>query len=336
MSTIGEAMTAPSPDATIVTCVEAGPLERQVVLLARTLRAFAGRWAACPIAAVTPRRGLPLKSSTLRDFEELGVRHIQTPAADDYDWYHLLNKPRALRAAEAMLTTRDVIWIDGDILCLAEPSELLLAADEDVVAAAPDQNVGTTGPGDVNEPFWRAVCQATGMAIDELPWITTLSEQKSIRFYLNSGVFTYRRTCGLGARQAEITQTLLRNRLASHAAGTFFLEQISLGLAIVQLGLRFRPLTHSHNFAVGKKIHGMIDVEALQRTCLLHYHDGMWPHYYPRLLELISHRPEARAIVEAEGPLTAERSLPRRVKGKLIKWSRKRRERRFLASAAVA
>jgi hypothetical protein len=42
---------------TIVACVEAGPLEAQVLMLAETLRAFGGTWAQTDFIAVKPRLG---------------------------------------------------------------------------------------------------------------------------------------------------------------------------------------------------------------------------------------------------------------------------------------
>jgi hypothetical protein len=58
---------------TIVTCVEAGPLETQVLLLAETLRAFGGRWAKTNIVAAKPRRGPSISANTRRQFQRLGV-----------------------------------------------------------------------------------------------------------------------------------------------------------------------------------------------------------------------------------------------------------------------
>ncbi len=53
-------VTTPLPTATIVTCVEYGPLEQMVVRMVDSLRRWGGRLADAPVYAVKPRRGMPL------------------------------------------------------------------------------------------------------------------------------------------------------------------------------------------------------------------------------------------------------------------------------------
>ena len=61
---------------TIVTSVEASPLEAQVLLLVESLRNFGGAWSNTDVIAVKPRRGPRISSLTLREFRRFGVEYI--------------------------------------------------------------------------------------------------------------------------------------------------------------------------------------------------------------------------------------------------------------------
>src|SRR4051794_39348667 len=117
-----------------VACVESGPLEAQTVRLAESIRRFGGALADEEILAITPRFGPPLSQETRRRFRELNVRHERLASHPKYAWYHYLNTPIALAAAEG-LTQADVIcWTDSDLLFMGEPSELALDDSTDFIA----------------------------------------------------------------------------------------------------------------------------------------------------------------------------------------------------------
>jgi hypothetical protein len=288
-----------------VACVESGPLEAQTLRLAQSIRRFGGALADSEILAVTPRFGPPLARATQRGFRELGVRHERVPAHPRYAWYHYLNKPVSLVAAEELTDAPVLTWLDSDIVLLDEPSGLLLGDDLDFAACAPDLGiVGSTGPGSPFEDGWRRLCSIMGMDVDELPWITTDVEQARIRLYFNSGAFSYRRGIGFSDLYMEMCQKALDAHFGFEGNGEHYTDQLVLGLTMLEAGLRWRQLPHTHNFAVASFLPAP-DAADLAAARVLHYHDGMGPHHYATLLEQLRDvHPEVFSWLSAEVPLT--------------------------------
>lgn len=79
-----------------------------------------------------------------------------------------MNKPRALGKVEELAKTECIAWLDSDIILLGEPENLLLGEGEGIAACPSDKNLGTSGPGDENKPYWAAVCRALGIEIDTI------------------------------------------------------------------------------------------------------------------------------------------------------------------------
>jgi hypothetical protein len=288
-----------------VACVESGPLEAQTVRLAESIRRFGGALADSEILAVTPRFGPPLARATRRRFRELGVRHERVPAHPDYAWYHYLNKPVSLAAAEHLTDAPLLAWLDSDIVLLGEPEGLALGPDLDFAAAAPDLGiVGSTGPDSPFDAGWHRLCEVTGVPIDDLPWITTDVEQARIRLYFNSGVFSYRRGIGFSDLYLKMCLKALDAHFGFEGNGEHYTDQLCLGLTMLEGGLRWRQLSHTHNFAVASFLPEPVPQD-LRAARVLHYHDGMGPHHYATLLrQLQATHPDVHAWLAAEHPLT--------------------------------
>jgi hypothetical protein len=168
------------------------------IRLVQSLRRFGGRFAESPVVAVTPRFGPPLGSATCRFFERSGVKHITSKGNSRYNWYHFLNKPLALVAAEPHVTTSTVVWLDADTMVLGEPFAWVLPPDTDFAACAPDIDIlGSSGADDPCEPCWREVSSILGVDLDRLPFMTTQVDKRVIRLYWQGGVFVYRASTGL-------------------------------------------------------------------------------------------------------------------------------------------
>ena len=164
-----------------------------------------------------------------------------------------MNKPNALILAESEVNTGCIAWLDSDILVLGEPEQLALAEEEAFAACAPDKNVGTSGSHDVNDPYWRQLGMALQVEMEALPWIVTETDNKKIRLYFNSGVFVFRRGNNFAAEFLSDCRKILREKISSKNAGIFFTDQVALGLTAFRLGLRYKKLSHDHNYAVGSR-----------------------------------------------------------------------------------
>lgn len=325
------------PPITFVTCIESGPLETQVLRMVESLRLFGGRFADCPMWAIKPRFGPPLTRATHREFARLKIDYRRTSRNDAHRWYAYINKTRALMLAEEQVPTEFVGWLDADLLFTGEPDQLTPNADEDITACSSDNAGGTTGPGDLCEPFWQAACEAIGITLDDLPWVTTEREGDRIRLYWNSGVFVFRRGTGLAAEHDRCSTRLLDVQLGSAVTGVFFTEQYALSLAAAKLKLRHRQLPHCHNYEMGSAIHApWYREEKLRAARIVHYHDCMWPAFWPTFLECLrATHPQVAEWLATKGPLRNEAPFAYRVLSKLLRKQRSKGEASFKASARL-
>jgi hypothetical protein len=82
-----------------------------------------------------------------------------------------MNKACAAQVGEELAETEQIIWLDSDVLVVSEPNPLLLKPNEDFACAAINKNVGSSGPGDPYEAYWKALSECYGMSIENLPWV---------------------------------------------------------------------------------------------------------------------------------------------------------------------
>ncbi|MBI1335757.1 MAG: hypothetical protein GC164_02210 [Phycisphaera sp.] len=323
------------PSLTIVTCVEAGPLEQGVVWMVESLRRFGGRFAQVPVIAVTPRLGPPLRRSTREAFDRLGVTYLRKTVKHPYRWYNFLNKPASLLAADTLVKNQHVAWLDADIFIAGQPDALELPADRDWAACHSDRNVGSTGPGDDYDPYWVKVCEAIGLDIEALPWVRTYREGMKVRFYFNGGVCVYRKESQYAQRYFETCCRALEARVSSRHAGLYFIEQCCFGLTTLRFNLRWHALPENCNYAIGSKVDPHDDASddcGLGQAKVLHYHDSMWPGYFPTFLETCrKHHPELAVFAERVGPMSADGPIASRLMSKTLKVLRSRKADRFAA-----
>jgi hypothetical protein len=295
-----------TPEIAFVACVESGPLEAQTVRLAESIREFGGALAGSEILAITPRFGPPLARRTRRRFHDLGVRHERLASHPRYAWYHYLNTPIALAAAEDLTDADLLCWTDSDLLFMGEPTELLLPPDVDFTAGSTDNGVvGTTGPDSPHERDWARLCTLLGIDLDELPWVTTHLEKERIRLYFQAGLFSYRRGLGFSEYYLDMCTHALDQHFGFADSGENYIDQVCLGLAVHRMGLRWRQLDPTHNFPMASFLPHADLPQELVRARVLHYHDSMQPHFWPTCLERLStSHPQIHAWLSDRSPLT--------------------------------
>jgi hypothetical protein len=319
-----------------VTCIESGGLEEQVVRLARSLRRWGGQYADAPIYAVNPRFGVPLGRATHRALDDAGVIFRKIRPTNNHSWNAYINKPLALIDVQEQANTDAICWLDGDILVLDEPTEIAPADDEDFTACVPDKNIGTAADDDEFSPYWREACGVLGLSLQDLPWVTTHREGARIRLYFNSGVFAYRRSLDFGQRFLGDCRKLLDAKIASHESGIFFTDQVSLVLTMRKMNLRWRTLPHACNYAIGGKLEHLIDPAKLASAKILHYHDAMWPAFWPKLLNHLKPvRTDVYDWLASQGPIGGALRGVRKVAHKILVESRRRKRDKFQAQCRV-
>jgi hypothetical protein len=331
---------ASDPGISFVCCVESGWLEYQTVRLVESLRRFGGRFADAPLFAVTPRFGPPLSRATQNVFRACGVKHIRATASQQYAWFNYFNKPLALVSAEEHIRTESVGFLDSDLLIVKEPEQLELAPGEDLLAfPMPLKEMGTTGPGDPYEEFWRASCKVAGIELEALPWVTTAQTQERVRLYFNSGIFVYRRASGFSKEYLRLCRALLDSAVGTDAPnyGLGFKEQVSVAFAAMTLDLKWRALPYSHNYPMFSGTHEhWYSLELLKDARVVHYHDAMWPPFWGTFLRCMQDaQPEAASWLYSLGPMKNDSPLHWRLISRYLRMARRRKAERYRASCMI-
>jgi hypothetical protein len=322
-------------DVTFVLCVESGPLETQTVMAVESLRRWGGRFAGCPVLAITPRRGAPLSRKTKAAFDRLGVSWHGFEASHGADWYGPMNKPAALDHAERLVTTGTVAWIDSDVIVIDEPAELELKGGEEFVAMPGSRRFDLASDGsNSHEPFWRAMLGWHDIDPDAYPMIPAQpGEEGPVRMYWQGGVFAYRRASRLGAAHLLFSSQQLTSRVASAECGAYFTEQLGLALAVHIKRLRYRVLPASCNLMVNPVVEGRLDPAALADARIIHYFGSLWEGSFRSFVDLLDgYRPDVAEWVRSHGPLRDRRPLFRRALGRYARARRQREGKEYLAA----
>ncbi len=324
-----DADTPQKPTVTVVTCIESGALEDEVPLMVASLRRFGGELADCPVIAVSPRfAGLPLLKETRRKLDALGVELIQQNYHHRYAWWGFMNKPTTLMLAAPRIKTSHALWLDGDILIARPPDDLLRYPDTQILAAVEEMGTVSTGVGDPFDTFWGRLAEIIDVPLGEFPWVTRPFTRSKIRIYFNSGVFRY--PMGVGLEQAylqTVEQVLDAQIVARNDPSIFLFEQISFGLAVARLGLKFHELDDTLNFQVEECYEQFCAPDRYPDVSVFHYHRALRGPYRPKLLALLhGTHPELARMVEAAEPaprtgLMKYRVIPRKL---LYEFRRKR------------
>lgn len=319
---------------TFVCCVESGSLENQTVRMVRSLRQHGGRFADAAVVAVTPRFGPPLSKSTREAFDRFEVTHFRHIIKNDYPWFRFLNKPMALLAAEEHIRSEAIAFLDSDLLIVDEPEQLDLRPFEDFLGFPVEcKEMGTIGPGDPYEPIWREFCRIVGINIDDLPWITTAETNQRVRLYFNGGIFVYRQSTGFAKSYLDTCLKLLDSRIGTRAPdyAEGLKEMSAIGFTIVKLGLKWQPLPYSHDYVMMSKTHSSWYKEELLREArIVHYHDSMWPYFFPVFIRCLHDtHPEVAQWVTSLGPMRNEAPPQWRFVSKMLMKMRARAENTY-------
>ncbi|HEY6926908.1 MAG TPA: hypothetical protein VI653_25705 [Steroidobacteraceae bacterium] len=325
------------PSATFVLCVESGYLEGQILLVLDSIRRFGGSLADAPVLVVTPRYGPSLTRATLRGLDRLGARHLYRDMRSHWDWYPYMNKGLAAQLAEEQVQTEQVLWLDSDVILVAEPTSLVLRPGEDFACCAVDKNAGTSGPDDPNEAYWLALAQHFGITLERLPWVQTEFDKLRVRMRLHSGVYAFRRGSGLGRRLAEDMESMLASRIAFSRTLPFPGDDVALAFSVTRLNLRWRLLPMSCNYEMtsDSMIYRPDEARSAQ---ILHFHHTLGSAQGSEwfLRELQSFRPDVAEWLRTRVPLaTKVGGLHRLMMRRLLRQRRDSRWAQHLRSCKI-
>lgn len=234
-------------------CVEAGPLEQQAILLARSIRRWAGAYADAPIHAFRLRAGPPLGPVTYDALRELGVTvHEEVLNRDHHDYVHA-NTTYAMVWAEDHLDADVIVWADSDKVFLSEPADFDLPSDMLAAGTTPYYRGRATGPksagpGDPFDPYWERLYELAG--VTEEPYVTALIDGRRLRAFWNGGLIVFRREARLAHEWLELLTRLLEDHVP--ASGILNVDQLSLAAVLARRPDAVRELDrrYNHNLAL--------------------------------------------------------------------------------------
>ncbi len=234
---------------TICTCIEAGGLERQVVLLAETLREFGGKWAATPFFAVKPRPGPALARETVRRLTALGVVVVDESLSGAFSWWDMINKPASLRYVEEHATTPYVTWMDGDMMVLREPQDFQPAKGFDFKGRAAEAFDIASNGSDERAGYWRRLCEVFGLDFRCLPDHHLLPRRQADQGLLaGRPLHLPRAKAGSAPIFYDIYCKLLSTPVAPKIGGTYHADQVSLALTVQAMKLKADQYDPRMNF----------------------------------------------------------------------------------------
>jgi hypothetical protein len=263
-----------TPTATFLMCVESGYIESQVPVAVEAIRRFGGRLAQAPVLLVTPRFGPSLTRATRRKLAELGATYVRRDLRNSWDWYVYMNKALAAALGEELATTDQILWLDTDCLVVSEPGPLMLRAGEDIACCSVDKNVGSSGPDDPYDAYWNEMAGHYGLSVDRLPWVETAHDRRRVRFRLHSGVYSFRRGCGIGRSFVDDMASMLSSRITFSRRLPYPGDDVALAFSIVRRDLKWRLLPMSCNYEMTpqSEIYRREDARAAH---VLHFHHAL-------------------------------------------------------------
>jgi hypothetical protein len=268
-------VTSERPSLAFLLCVETGGLEQQSLLLARSIRRWAGDRAGEAIHAFRPRVGPRLGAETYSGLEELGVvLHEEVLNRDHHDYVHV-NTTYAMLWAEEHLDAEIIVWCDSDKVFLSEPSSFDLPPGIDAAATGPyyhsRNGPKSAGPGDPFDPYWHRLYELAGVTAE--PYLTALTDGRRVRAFWNGGLIVFRRSAGLAREWLQLFERVLG---VGHVPerGILNLDQLTLAAMLARRPEAVEELdrTYNHNLALRASLPEPQRSYELADLVSVHYH----------------------------------------------------------------
>ncbi len=237
-------------------CESAEGLDNALIL-AKSIRRFAGTYAGSDILIASPEEmGRMLEDSGQR-LREVGVEYrlSRTPVSAKEVFYG--GKPYAAASIEQHIQDRKglMIWIDNDAVVIKEPAELILSEVEDLAYIPVMHNRAGSVADKPPDEFWAKIYSLQQLKEAELFTMVTPVDQQSIRAYFHCGLLAVHPSPGVMQSWAEEFDKVHRDpevRAMCHAdtIRRVFLHQHVLTGAILRRIAResMRELSHRYNY----------------------------------------------------------------------------------------
>ncbi len=242
---------------------EAGILEAQALLLCKSVRQFAGAYAASCVTVVSPRKSRRPARETIAKFEANQAEYLELDIDSPCPSYGTSFRIFVASYLEQRPGPSVLVQLDSDTIFVAEPD---FSLDGVCAAARPVDVKGmcTEGSGDPFDAYWRDLCGLCEVDYDALGSVTTTVDRRTVRANYNGGLIAVRRSSGIFAKTENFFLRLVKRNLrpwAGHGiavkSGVGMVDregseywgssQVTLSLAITSGPLPTQILPDSYN-----------------------------------------------------------------------------------------
>lgn len=271
--------------------IESGILEKQTVLLCKSIRRFTGTYADSPIIVISPRPNRRPSEATLAQLALLGVTYIPMSISSPCPEYGPSLRVIACARYEQMSRANTHVFLDSDTVFIGAP-DVALAEYNAAMRPVDVEGMCTQGITSFNDPYWQELCKICEVDYKDIPYMVTTVDKQRVKASYNGGFTVTRRENGVLQRASDYFVRSVKAGLrpfagrggpfqAGHGivsdAGSEYWgsSQACLSLALWGSGLSVRTLPITHNFPLCFYDELLPELKA-GKTCLeivhVHYH----------------------------------------------------------------
>jgi hypothetical protein len=173
--------------------------ETNSLLLAESVRAFAGSLSRCPIWCFTPELEEPLSEAFIERLQPLGVALIPFEIDREVLRFPFTGEAHAASLAESKALGRaDILaWLNPNSVVLQEPRDFLLGDDKTLGYRPVHHTLVGSRFDEPLDPFWKLMYGYCGVPEDRVFPMKTHVDDTVIRPYFNAGFIVTRPEKGL-------------------------------------------------------------------------------------------------------------------------------------------
>jgi len=256
-----------------IACIENGYLEGQTLLLCRSIRKFAGRYADAPIYTFQTSHGTEIKQGTLEALAELAVDHSSILLNPAYHANAYANKVFVSAYAEEQLEEDILVFLDSDTVFVGEPLAFALPSGIDAAACSADsKHLSSTGEGDPRDEVWQRIYRLYSLTNE--PRVVTPTGVRT-RAFFSGGLVVVRRSAGIfRAWQSQLLAMLDSGVIPEHMRGRS--DEISLTTVLVSRFDQVKLLDGRYNYLVYRRAALLRPFDRAKLEELVHLHYRFW------------------------------------------------------------
>lgn len=260
--------------------------ETNAVLLAASIREYAGSLAHAPICFFVPEYGEQLTMATRNKLDSLNVRLVPLELDKEVLRFPLAHYPLIAAAAESLAkdTTNFLVWLGTNTIVLQEPAAFILPNDKNL-GYRPVHHTNVGSP--YNTPldsYWTLVYEYCNVPEDRIFPMKTHVEGATIRPYFNAGFLITRPEKGLfktwrNTFLAIYRENSLQELYQNDERYAIFIHQAVLSGIILRMFTldEMYELPHKYNYPLHLHAEDITDHRPLTlEECITVRHEGFY------------------------------------------------------------